>query len=151
MSEKLFFELDVEDGYPPVAEEILWVEKLDNSLLRIDNIPFYTKEVSLGDIVSYTIKDGVYYFNSIVKHSDNLTIRVVFLKKTVDIDEIYRSMEKCGCEIEKMYTTFWALSVKTLSDFEKITFKLEELESQHILDFELGKLSFEVEKSLPNT
>ncbi|WP_148704220.1 DUF4265 domain-containing protein [Taylorella asinigenitalis] len=60
----------------------------------------------MGVIVSYTIIDGVYYFNSIVKHSDNSTIRVVFLNKTVDIDEIYRSMEKCGCEIKKMSTTF---------------------------------------------
>lgn len=60
----------------------------------------------LGDIVSYTIKDGVYYFNNIVKHSDNSTIRVVYLNKTVDIDVIYRIMEKCGCEIEKMSTTF---------------------------------------------
>lgn len=38
MSENLFFELDVEDGYPPGAQESLWVEKLDNSVLCIDNI-----------------------------------------------------------------------------------------------------------------
>ena len=49
---KLFLNLEVIDGYPPVSMESIWAEETEEGYLKINNIPFYSKEVSLGDIVS---------------------------------------------------------------------------------------------------
>ena len=49
---KLFLNLEVIDGYPPVSMESVWAEVTEESYFKINNIPFYSKEVSFGDIVS---------------------------------------------------------------------------------------------------
>ena len=49
---KLFFNLEVIDGYPPVSMESVWAEVTEESYFKINNIPFYSKEISFGDIVS---------------------------------------------------------------------------------------------------
>ena len=49
---KLFLNLEVIDGYPPVSMESIWAEETEEGYLKINNIPFYSKEISFGDIVS---------------------------------------------------------------------------------------------------
>ena len=49
---KLFLNLEVIDGYPPVSMESIWAEETEEGYLKIKNIPFYSKEISFGDIVS---------------------------------------------------------------------------------------------------
>ena len=49
---KLFLNLEVIDGYPPVSMESIWAEVTEEGYLKVNNIPFYSKEISLGDIVS---------------------------------------------------------------------------------------------------
>ena len=49
---KLFFNLEVIDGYPPVSMESVWAEVTEEGHFKINNIPFYSKEISFGDIVS---------------------------------------------------------------------------------------------------
>ena len=55
---KLYLNLEVIDGYPPVSMENIWAEVTEEGYLKVNNIPFYSKEISLGDIaVSYTHLD----------------------------------------------------------------------------------------------
>ena len=57
---KLFLNLEVIDGYPPVSMESIWAEETEEGYLKINNIPFYSKEVSFGDIVSVIQKEENY-------------------------------------------------------------------------------------------
>ena len=44
---KLFLNLEVIDGYPPVSMESIWAEVTEEGYLKINNIPFYSKEIIL--------------------------------------------------------------------------------------------------------
>lgn len=41
-----------EDGYPPAGSERLWAVQVGEGLFRVANIPFFTRGIGLGDIVS---------------------------------------------------------------------------------------------------
>ena len=57
---KVLFNLEVIDGYPPVSMESIWAEVTEEGYFKINNIPFYSKEISLGDIVSVIQKEENY-------------------------------------------------------------------------------------------
>ena len=38
---KLFLNLEVIDGYPPVSMESIWAEVTEEGYLKVNNIPFY--------------------------------------------------------------------------------------------------------------
>ncbi|MBS5837544.1 MAG: DUF4265 domain-containing protein, partial [Neisseria sp.] len=75
---KIFFKLIIEDNYPPVSEESIWGVNLGNNLFKINNIPFYTKDVSFDDTVSVVDIDGVLHYKKTIKSSGNSTIRIIF-------------------------------------------------------------------------
>lgn len=74
---KLFLNLEVIDGYPPVSMESIWAEVTEEGYLKVNNIPFYSKEISLGDIVS-----GIQTFYAI-----NIPIQI-------DIEKIYLFLDE---------------------------------------------------------
>jgi hypothetical protein len=49
---KIAFELvQDEDGYPPDRWETMWAIEIEPGLFSIDNIPFFARGVSPGDVV----------------------------------------------------------------------------------------------------
>jgi len=72
---KLFLNLEVIDGYPPVSMESIWAEETEEGYLKINNIPFYSKEVSFGDIVSVIQKEENYLlYDKTIIYSKNSTL-----------------------------------------------------------------------------
>lgn len=60
---KVFFKLEPDDdGYPPVSVESLWAQENQDGTCVIDNIPFYTREATLGDVVDVLYDEGVAYY-----------------------------------------------------------------------------------------
>ncbi|WP_068599302.1 DUF4265 domain-containing protein [Vaginella massiliensis] len=141
MDKKIFFKLEVVNDYPPVDEESLWAKELQNGLFEIDNIPFYTKEVSLGDLVSTVRKDDVLYFKKVEKNSANNTLRVIFLRSDEFVVTVSQYLTQLGCEIEKFSEKFMALSVDNLDVLASVLEYLELMSEQGILDYETGKLN----------
>ncbi|WP_071059051.1 hypothetical protein AAEX37_00575 [Oligella sp. MSHR50489EDL] len=141
MDKKIFFKLEVVNNYPPVDEESLWAKELQNGLFEIDNIPFYTKEVSLGDLVSTVRKDDVLYFKKVEKNSANNTLRVIFLRSDEFVVTVSQYLTQLGCEIEKFSEKFMALSVDNLDVLASVLEYLELMSEQGILDYETGKLN----------
>ena len=74
-----------EDGYPPFSIEGLWCKKTGNGTYIVDNVPFYTYGISLGDEICVTKENGEYHFQSIVNPSGNSTLRVHFNDKRIQI------------------------------------------------------------------
>lgn len=138
--EKIFFELHIEDGYPPVKEESIWGIRLENNLFKINNIPFYTKEVSFEDIVSVSNNKGILHYKKTMKSSGNSTIRVIFFDKE-NVENCINSIKKMGCECEKFSSTFIAINIPITTNIEIILDYLEYLSSKEIADYEYGKIS----------
>src|SRR5687768_5168122 len=89
----------VSDGYPPVDFEGLWVELIDDATARVDNIPFFCRDLALGDVVK-VVHDGTEFrYLSTVRRSGNSLIRVVYYPPAVP-DDLRRLIEAFGCETE---------------------------------------------------
>ncbi|MFZ3492299.1 DUF4265 domain-containing protein [Streptomyces sp. 5.8] len=76
---RLIFELAQDsDGWPPARTERLWAIRVSDDTARLDNIPFFVRGFSLGDIVRFTVDDkDVLLGQEAVAYSDNCTIRVI--------------------------------------------------------------------------
>lgn len=98
---KVFFELAPDaDGYPPVAAESVWATRhpsIDACVL--DNIPFFTREATLGDLVSVRLRDGVLWFEQLLKPSENSLVRAVLFEpeRTAEVRQAINGM---GSETE---------------------------------------------------
>lgn len=108
-----------EDGYPPADNEVLWAIKTGPGTFRLDNIPFYARGLSWGDIVSADKLDrGPLRFRAVVEPSLHSTIRIALAKICSDrrpIEERMRELrgrlEALGCDSEANYPGFLAVDV----------------------------------------
>lgn len=101
MRRKIWFELQQdEDGYPPVGTETVWAIHRGENQYEIDNIPFFEKEATLGDVVE-TVEDsdGLLSYKAMVKRSGNSLIRVVYYD-TTDPGQLLKGLKDLGCLTE---------------------------------------------------
>lgn len=97
---KILFKLEIDvDGYPPMEWEKLWAKHLGNELYEIDNIPFFVKDISIGDIVSVTTDDDCFLYSDTVYKSKHSTFRIL-LKDISELSEVKKNLDKLGCSIE---------------------------------------------------
>ena len=78
-----------EDGYPPSDWERLWAQRLPDGSYEIDNLPFYVRDISLGDRVCATLMNGELHFEKLLIPSRNSIVRV--LVKRTDQVEVFRA------------------------------------------------------------
>ena len=136
---KIFFKLIIEDNYPPVSEVSIWGVDLGNNLFKINNIPFYTKDVSFNDIVSVVDIDGVLHYKKTIKSSGNSTIRIIFFDGK-EIEDCINAIQKMGCDYEKFSSTFIAINIPITTNLEIVLDYLEYLSFKEIADYEYGKI-----------
>ncbi len=102
---KVYVDLEVDDsGYPPVSSEFLWCIPTTQGSYIVDNIPFYAREISMGDEVTADVSEGLLAFRSVLKPSANSTIRV-FVKRKEAQERITSQLQKFGCNTEAMEGT----------------------------------------------
>jgi len=87
------------DGYPLVAVESVWAIKTPSGLFVIDNIPFFARDATLGDVVSVKEEDGHLWFSAVQVSSGNSLVRVVLFDRS-RFDELSRRLEHFGCSSE---------------------------------------------------
>ncbi len=67
-----------EDGYPPAGSEGLWAVPLGGDAYRIDNTPWFARNVAVGDVfLAESDTDGRLWAIERLRWSGNCTIRVV--------------------------------------------------------------------------
>jgi hypothetical protein len=70
-----------EDGWPPVSSEGVWAEPLGGDHYRIDNTPWFTRNLSVDDVVEAVAgDDGLLWATRRVSHGGRLTVRVIPLR-----------------------------------------------------------------------
>ena len=97
---KISFRLEQdEDGYPPDQWESLWASKEQLGLYCIDNIPFYAKGISSGDVVSAEGEGEALVFKELVHPSLNSVFRI-YVSDVSDVQAARDSFRNLGCETE---------------------------------------------------
>ena len=89
-----------EDGYPPVAVESVWgrAGKRERQYI-IDNIPFFTCDATLEDIVLTREEEGHYGFEKLLRPSGNSLIRVLLFDKS-RVSVVVKELEALDCSTE---------------------------------------------------
>ncbi|WP_081426063.1 DUF4265 domain-containing protein [Sorangium cellulosum] len=125
-----------EEGYPPVDYERVWVTLVDENSAIIDNIPFFCRDVALGDTVRYQAGDGdELLYVSMIKRSGNSLLRVLYYEN--DPSELRKLLEELGCETELDAShNLIAVSVPPGDKLERVQKILAEKEAQGELGYE---------------
>ncbi len=124
------------DGYPPADREYLWAEPLNNDRYRIDNIPFFVKGISAGDVVHGRQESDGLMFDGLIVSGGHSTIRVVFFddaRKGV----VRANLQQLGCESEVSHlSNLIAVDVPPAAKYRGVIEYLQAQSSAGILDYE---------------
>jgi hypothetical protein len=80
---RVVFRLDHdEDGWPPTATERLWATPVGDGMAKIDNVPFFVRNLAWGDVVQ-TVPGpgGALWATARISWSGRCTIRVIPFSK----------------------------------------------------------------------
>ncbi|MFL6061625.1 MAG: DUF4265 domain-containing protein [Marmoricola sp.] len=90
------FDLEVDDsGWPPVGAERVWAFHLGGDRYRIDNPPWFVRDLAVGDVVRAQAPnaDSHPVFVELVERSDHVTIRLVCFRSGPLKGDLARALE----------------------------------------------------------
>ncbi len=90
-----------ESEYPPTDSEFLWCAPTERGTYVVDNIPFFVRDISVGDEISAEKIGKVLHFSSLIKQSRNSTFRVLLKMRGV-AERIQQKLANMGCGVELM-------------------------------------------------
>lgn len=139
MKEKVFFHLvPDEDGWPPVSAESVWTSACDEKGHYVmDNIPFFTRDATDGDVIAVEQDDtGILWFKKVIRPSRNSLIRIIFFDQS-RIDPIQRELESLGCSFEYMAAfSLLAVSIPAGVDLKQVRKFLDLEERAALIGYE---------------
>lgn len=79
----VIFELEVEDGWPPVGAERVWAFHLGAERYRIDSAPWFARDLAVGDVVRArpSSADSHPVFVELLERSDHITIQLICFRR----------------------------------------------------------------------
>ncbi len=118
---KIFLTYKLENG--DYRQESVWASKVGSNY-RIENTPFFAKNISYGDLVSVENDNGKLYFLALISASEHSTIQVVFFD-TSTFDKLVLVVEGLGASWEglderKRYISINFPSDKNYSDLKNV-------------------------------
>jgi hypothetical protein len=134
----------VDADYPPTGTEILWAKIVDERHAEIDNIPFFTRDVSYGDIVAVRERHGGRREIDHVSHrGGHSTYRIVIydnlsVEQSAAADRGLAALRALDCGFEQGGATFWAIDVPPTSDADAVRAALINGGESNIWDWEEG-------------
>lgn len=98
--QKVLFELEQDDeGYPPINVEGVWAEEIGDGRYMIDNIPFFARSATLGDVITVRQFRDEMFYESTQERSGNSLLRVAFFDGR-DPSALRSQLTKLGCSTE---------------------------------------------------
>lgn len=92
------------DTWHGVGSEGIWVRLVkpmaNQAIVEVDNIPFFTKSLSLKDRISVGLGQNGPVLNSIVERGGHSTYRIFIQHQTDEAVEMLNSIKMKGCEWE---------------------------------------------------
>lgn len=135
---KVHFKLDRDGGgYPPVAVESLWAAPGGSSQeYVIDNIPFFARTATIGDVVRVRREGSEFWFVGLVRRSENSLLRVVFFDLSC-VDNIGKDLLEMGCYTEYLHE-YRIMAVSVPSEV-----KLVDVQVYLQLEADAGRIDYE--------
>jgi len=138
--EKIFFEILTENSDEYETESI-WAFPVAGSY-KLDNIPFYVKGVSLGDVVSAEKVDGCLYMKELLESSGHSTVRIWFSDQR-EVQAVRETLKSMGCSSEiSDQPQLVAVDIPSEISYDEIRTYLDEGESNGKWDYEEACLGF---------
>lgn len=106
---------------------------------RIDNIPFYAREIATGDIVSAKRDtDGVFWFDTLLRASQHSTVRLWFAKNFEnEVLRIRQELRSMGCPSELSdLNRLVAVDIPPTVPYDMVRDALEKYEREGLLEYE---------------
>lgn len=125
-----------------VRSESIWAEPLGDAQYRLHNVPFYAREVSLGDTVLAKEHDGALWVEKILQRGGHSTYRV-FLCDALDMKSdafriAWKDIEALGCTFENANGRWFAVDIPPDADADSAYELLERGEADGVWTFEEG-------------
>ena len=135
--EKIFFAIEQDHSkYPSVSCEQLWCLPVQTDTYLIDNIPFYARDVSIGDEIRTELRDDRRWCICVTKPSTNTTLRV-FARNPIFEPMLRPRLESFGGLTEKMEgSPLIAVSLPGIADIASALAFLDR-------EYEAGNVGFE--------
>jgi hypothetical protein len=142
---KIGFRLERDaDDYPPADWEWLWAARVSGSRFRIDNVPFFAKLISSGDIVAAENTAQGFIFRELVQPSGHSTVRIVAYRegRTEEqlrdlVEDIRKSLQAMGCSTELSHIpNLVAVDIPPTVDYQSISKFLSRKEHDGLLGYE---------------
>jgi hypothetical protein len=129
-----------EDGYPPVSSERIWALETSKGHYKLDNIPFFARELALGDIVSAVPEEGadegILRYQQVIEPSGHSTFRVLVYDET-QVQEVCSLLERLGCGTEQSHLSrLVAIDIPPTVSLETVRQALEPGRAQERWDYE---------------
>jgi Domain of unknown function (DUF4265) len=133
-----------EDGYPPAENEWLWASDAAG-LWSVDNIPWYSRDVSFGDLVEVDEDvEAQLWFRRTAEPSGHSTFRVLVREQDPGpVAALRTRLEALGCSSEQWSEELPLLAVDVPAevDIEPVIAMLDEGEAQERWGWESGLVS----------
>ena len=142
---KVGFKLDRDtDDYPPVDWEWLWASRVSDSTFKIDNIPFFAKLISCGDIVSAQETDSGLIFKKLIEPSGHSTVRVIVFREGRNdeqlgalVGNVRQSLRGMGCPTELSHIpNLIAVDIPSEVDYHSVSAFLSQKQGEGLLEYE---------------
>ncbi len=134
------FELDVDDGWPPVPVEDIWAAETDGDGVRLANIPLFARDVAFGDILA--VDEGKERaFRSVTARSGHSTVRVIAADQH-DVEELAQHLIDKGCSVAMSFIpAMFAVDVPPGVKYRPLARWLAGRENDGVLDYEEGYIA----------
>ena len=140
--EKIHFNLNVTDDYPPVCCEQIDCECIENDQFLVKCIPRYSKEISFGDVIFAELISDEMVFIKVKNHCGNSTMRIILYNDKIhEMDRVLNQLSEKGVIYEKYSEKFVALNIPKAVNIIKIFAYLDLLENEEILSYDTGYLA----------
>ena len=136
---KLLFRCTVSSNENEI--EFFWALPILNGF-ELDNIPFYIKAVSCGDIVSADKIDGALYMKELLKSTGHSTVRILFSKQH-EIQDACKILQNMGCALEGSYINcLISIDIPPVISYKNVQAYLDDGVSRDKWEYEEGCLGF---------
>lgn len=134
---RVFFRLEQdEDDWPPVDAESLWAVPQAGDTLVVDNIPFFVRGVSFGDVITTAKAGDVLFFEKVVHYSGHSTLRLIFFDDSKARSTLSR-LESMGCEWEESHVDcLFSVDIPPSLCYQEVASLLSEATDAGVLEFE---------------
>jgi Domain of unknown function (DUF4265) len=105
---RMAFALEVEDSWPSVSVETLWVTEAGEGKFRIDSIPFFVPDIAIGDLVAGEMDhENVLQFSRKLEEGGHSTIHAILTDDDTGPaikEELKRGLRTGPCRVYNLLT-----------------------------------------------